>query len=116
MELIEAADHLIRFGAIFGIVLGFVSFLFWIYIVILGLGPPFFAVNFYDIFMVTTSLLSILISYYVLTRFPNRIREDPSRSAIFLILLGIVVAIGAWGIAGLLIAIGAVLILIEETT
>ncbi|MFX1566237.1 MAG: hypothetical protein ACFFCH_09620 [Promethearchaeota archaeon] len=116
MELTEVADHLIKFGAILGIVLGLVSFLFWIYIILLGLGPPFFAVNFYDLFMVSTSLLSIVIGYYVLTRFPHRISEDPARSAIYLILLGIVVAFGAWGIAGLLIAIGAVLILIEETT
>lgn len=116
MELIEAANHLIKFGAILGLVLGLVSFLFWIYVIILGLGPPIFAVNVFDILLASASIATILISYYILTRFPLRIQEDPARSAVFLILLGIVIAIGAWGIAGLLIAIGAVLILIEETT
>jgi hypothetical protein len=37
-------------------------------------------------------------------------------SALYLVVLGIIIAIGAWGIAGLLLVIGALLILIDETS
>ena len=116
LELVEAAEHLVRFGAILGIVLGLISTFFWVYVVLLGLGPPSFAVNFYEVLMLIASLSALFLSYLVLSRFPQYIESDPSRSAIYLVILGIVIAIGSWGIAGLLIVISAILILIEETS
>jgi hypothetical protein len=115
LELIEAAEYLVRIGSILGIVLGLISGFFWGYVVLLGIGPPYFAVNIYEILMLIASLFAIFFSYFVLSRFPKRIETNPFRSALHLVGLGIVIAIGSWGLAGLLIVIGAVLILIDET-
>ena len=46
----------------------------------------------------------------------HKIEDDPSHSALVLVGLGIVIAVGTWGIAGLLIILGAVLVLIDETS
>ncbi len=116
MNLNEAANHLVKFGSILGMVLGLLSVFFWAYMVIIGWGLPFFAVNVYEVFMVIVSLIALILSYIVLTRFSLQIEADPTRSAFYLIGTGIVIAIGAWGIAGLLIIIGAVFILIDETS
>lgn len=116
MDLIEAANRLLQFGAILGMVLGLLSTLFWAYFIIIGLGPPFFVVNLFEVFLVIFSVAALLLSYFVLTRFPERIRLDPSRSALYLVGLSFIIAIGSWGIAGLLIVIGAILVLIDETS
>ncbi len=116
MELMKAAENLVKYGAILGLVLGLLSTLFWGYVILIGIGPPFFVVNYYEIFMVIVSLAAMLLSYLVLTRFPHQIEADPSRAALFLIGLGIIIAIGSWGVAGLLLVIGGVLILIDETS
>jgi hypothetical protein len=116
MDLIEAANHLVKFGAILGIALGLLSLLYWAYIIMVGLMPPYFGINFYELFMMSISLVTIFLAYYVLTQFPQRIEVDPSRSALYLVGLGIIIAIGSWGLTGLLIVIGAVLILVDETS
>jgi len=116
MELTEAAEYLIRVGAILGLVLGLLSSLYWGFIVLLGIGPPYLAVNVYEILMLIVSILALGFCYTILSRFPHWLQADSMRAALYLIGLGIIVAIGAWGIAGLLLVIGAVLILIDETT
>lgn len=116
MELLEVADHLVKFGAILGIVLGLISTFFWAYVILLGLGLPVFAVNFYELFMLVVSLIALLLSYFVMSRFSQQIDADPSRWALYLVGLGIIIAIGSWGVAGLLIVVGAILILIDETS
>ncbi len=116
MELLEVADHLVKFGAILGIVLGLISTFFWAYVILLGLGLPVFAVNFYELFMLVVSLSALLLSYFVMSRFSQQIDADPSRWALYLVGLGIIIAIGSWGVAGLLIVVGAILILIDETS
>ncbi|TRO56295.1 hypothetical protein E2P64_06110 [Candidatus Bathyarchaeota archaeon] len=116
MELIEAAEYLVRVGAILGLVLGLLSSLYWGFIVLLGFAPPYLAVNVYEILMLIVSILALGFCYTILSRFLQWLQADPMRAALYLIGLGIIVAIGAWGIAGLLIVIGAVLILIDETS
>ena len=116
MELMDAAISLQRYGALLGIVLGLISVIFWGYIVFIGMSPPFFVVNIYEIFLLVISFLAMIFSYVVLTRFPQRVEEDPSRNALFLIGIGFIIAFGAWGIAGLLIVLSAVLILMDETS
>ncbi|MFX1576890.1 MAG: hypothetical protein ACFFCF_06925 [Promethearchaeota archaeon] len=116
MDLIEAANRLLKFGSILGMVLGLLSTLFWVYFIIIGLGPPFFVVNLYEVLLAIFSVAALLLSYFVLTRFPGRIRLDPSRSALYLVGIGFIIAIGSWGIAGLLIVIAAILVLIDETS
>ncbi len=116
LDLIESAQTLIKFGAILGMVLGLLSMLFWLFSILLRFGLPFFLVNIFDSVLLAMSVLAIILSYYILTRFSSRLEEDPSHNALILIGLGILVAIGSWGIAGLLIIIGAVFILIEETS
>jgi hypothetical protein len=115
MDLIESAQTLVKFGAILGMVLGLLSMLFWLFTILLRFCLPFFLVNVFDSVLFMMSIFAILISYYILTRFSPRLEEDPSHNALILVGLGILVAIGSWGIAGLLIIIGAVLVLIEET-
>jgi hypothetical protein len=66
--------------------------------------------------MLIASILALALSYLILNRFSQRLETDPMRSALYLVGLGIIIAIGAWGIAGLLLVIGAVLILIDETS
>ena len=116
MELTETAEYFLKFGSLLGVILGLLSLFFWAYLVLLGVGPPYMIVNFYEILMVMASLGAIVVSYVLLTRFPQRLKMDPSRNALYLIGLGVLVAFGSWGIAGLLIVIGAVLILIDETS
>ncbi|MFX1318413.1 MAG: hypothetical protein ACFE9O_04655 [Promethearchaeota archaeon] len=116
MELIETAGYLVRVGAILGLVLGLLSSLYWGYTVLLGIGPPYLAVNVYEILMLIISIFALGICYFILNRFPQWFQVDPMRAALYLVGLGIIVAIGAWGIAGLLLVIGAILILIDETS
>ncbi len=116
MDLNETAHTLIKIGAILGIVLGLFSTLFWLYTVIVRMGLPLFLVNVYDLIMLFMSILAIGLCYFIFNRISQFLEADPTRTAIYLIILGIVVAIGALGIAGLLLILGAVLILIEETS
>jgi hypothetical protein len=115
MELLDAAKALVKFGAILGIVLGLFSVFYWTYFIVIGASSPLFAVNFYEVLLFSLSLIAIGLSYYVLTRVPQRLEDDPWQSGVYLIGMGIFIAIGAWGIAGLLIVIGAVFILMDET-
>ncbi|MHA2428212.1 MAG: hypothetical protein ACXADB_09335 [Candidatus Hermodarchaeia archaeon] len=115
MELLDAAKALVKFGAILGMVLGLISVFYWAYFIVIGASSPFFTLNFYEVLLFILSLIAIGLSYYVLTRVPQRLEVDPWQSAFYLIGMGILIAIGAWGIAGLLIVLGAVFILMEET-
>ena len=116
MELLDAAKVLVKLGAILGMVLGLFSVFYWAYFIVIGASSPFFAVNFYEVLLFTLSLIAIGLSYYILTRGPQRLEDEPWRSAIYLIGMGILIAVGAWGIAGLLIVIGAVVVMMEETS
>ena len=116
MDLVDAAKGLVKFGSILGIVLGLFSVFYWAYFIVLGASSPFFALNFYEVLLFILSLIAIGLSYYVLTRFPQRLEVDPWRSALYLIGMGVLIAIGAWGIAGLFIVIGGVFILMVETS
>lgn len=112
----DAAQTLIKFGAIFGLVLALVSTFYWLSIILVRMGFLLVSINIYDALMIGFSLVAIFLCYVIFTRFPQRIEEEPSRSALYLVGLGIVIAVGAWGIAGLLIIIGAILVLIDETS
>ncbi|MFW9831071.1 MAG: hypothetical protein ACFFD8_04790 [Candidatus Thorarchaeota archaeon] len=115
MELTDAARNLLKFGSLLGLVLGLISTLFWLSTILVRMGLFLASINIYDVLMVVFSLVAIFLCYFILTHFSKRIDDDPSRAALYLIVMGLVIALGAWGIAGLLVVIGASLILVEET-
>ncbi len=116
LELMDAAQTLLRYGALLGIVLGLFSTLFWLYTLIIRAFSPFFSLSLIDLFMFGMSLLAIILSYFVLNRIPQKIEDDPLRTALLIFILGVFIAIGSWGIAGLIIIISALFIFINETS
>ena len=116
MELVDAAKLLLRLGAILGIFLGIISMVFWINLIFLRSFAPVISVNIFEVLMFTASLIAVIACYFIIARFEPRWEDDPFRAGLILIALGIIVAIGAWGIAGLLLVISGVLILIDETS
>ncbi|MDO8123648.1 MAG: hypothetical protein Q6364_04645 [Candidatus Hermodarchaeota archaeon] len=105
-----------RCGSILGIVLGVLSTLFWGNLIFVRSLAPVFSVNLFELFLLLVSIGAIISCYYLYTRFPPRIENDPSNTGLVLVGLGIFVAIGSWGIAGLLLVISGILILIDETS
>lgn len=105
-----------RSGAILGLVLGLLSTLFWGYLIFVRSLAPVFSVNLFELLMLLVSVGAIIICYYLYTRFPPRIESDPSNAGLVLVGLGIIVAIGSWGVAGLLIVLSGIFILIDETS
>jgi hypothetical protein len=105
-----------RSGAILGMVLGLLSTLFWAYLIFVRSLAPVFSVNLFELFMLLVSVGAIITCYYLYTRFPPRIESDPSNTGLMLVGLGIFVAIGSWGVAGLLLVISGILILVDETS
>ena len=105
-----------RFGSIFGIVLGLLSTLFWGNLIFVRSLAPVFSVNLFELLLLLASIGAIITCYYLYTRFPPRIESDPSNAGLILVGLGIFVAIGSWGVAGLLLVISGILILIDETS
>ena len=105
-----------RIGAILGMVLGALSTLFWAYLIFVRSLAPVFSVNLFELFMLLVSVGAIFACYYLYTRFQPRIESDPSNAGLVLVGLGIFVAVGSWGIAGLLLVISGILILIDETS
>ncbi|MFX0169587.1 MAG: hypothetical protein ACFE89_09580 [Candidatus Hodarchaeota archaeon] len=116
MDLIRTSRTLAKVGGLLGIVLGIFSAIFWIYIIISRTGFLLWAINLLDATMSVMSVLAILAGYYVYNKASGQISENPFNFGLLLVGLGIIVAIGAWGFAGLLVVISGVLILIEETT
>lgn len=112
----DAAQTMLRYGAILGIVLGLFSTLYWLYILVIRATSPFSSLSLVDLFMFVMSLLAIILSYFVLNRIPSKIEDDPLRTALIIFILGILIAIGAWGIAGLVLIISAFFIFISETS
>ncbi|MFX0079773.1 MAG: hypothetical protein ACFE8O_11095 [Candidatus Hermodarchaeota archaeon] len=105
-----------RFGSILGIVLGSLSTMFWGYLIFVRFLAPLFSVNLFELLLLLVSVGSIITCYCLYTRFPPRIESDPSNAGLVLVGLGIFVAIGSWGVAGLLLVISGILILIDETS
>jgi hypothetical protein len=105
-----------RTGAILGIALGGLSTLFWGNLILVRSLAPVFSVNLFELLLFLVSIGAIISCYYLYTRFSSRIENDPSNAGLVLVGLGIFVAIGSWGIAGLLLVISGVLILIDETS
>jgi len=105
-----------RTGAILGMVLGLLSTLFWANLIFVRALAPVFSVNLFELLMLLVSVGAIITCYYLHTRFPPRIESDPSNAGLMLVGLGVFVAIGSWGVAGLLLVISGILILIDETS
>jgi hypothetical protein len=116
MDLMKAAHNLAKVGALLGIVLGLFSTLFWSYVVLSRTGFLFWAINLLDAGMAIMSILAVIASYFVFSRISNRIDEDTFNAGLLLVGLGVVIAIGAWGIAGIVVVVSGVLLLIEETS
>ncbi len=105
-----------RSGSILGIILGVLSTLFWGNLIFVRSLAPVFSVNLFELLLLLVSIIAIISCYYIYTRFPTRIENDPSNAGLVLVGLGILVAIGSWGVAGLLLVISGILILIDETS
>jgi hypothetical protein len=116
MDLMKAAQNLAKVGALLGIVLGLFSALFWAYVIFSRTGLLLWAINLLDAGMGLMSVIAIFASYFVYSRVSERIVEDAFNNGLVLVGLGILIAIGAWGIAGIVLVISGVLILIEETS
>ena len=116
MDLMRAAQNLAKVGALLGIVLGLFSLLFWSYTIFSRTGFLLWAINLLDAVMAVMSVLAIVASYFIYSRFSTRIAEDAFNFGLILIGLGIIIAIGAWGIAGILVVLSGVLILVDETS
>ncbi|MFX1300057.1 MAG: hypothetical protein ACFFAL_00710 [Promethearchaeota archaeon] len=116
MDLIDTARLLMRWGSILGIVLGVLSALFWGNLILVRSLAPLFSVNLFELLLFLVSIGAIISCFYIYTRFPHRLENDPSNTGLVLVVLGIFVAIGSWGVAGLLLVISGILILIDETS
>jgi hypothetical protein len=116
MDLINTARNLAKIGALLGIVLGIFSTLFWVYVIFSRTGFLFWAINLLDASMCVMSVLAIIASYFAYSRITERISEDAFNNGIILVGLGILIAIGAWGVAGIIVDVSGVLLLIEETS
>ena len=116
MDLVRTALNLAKVGALLGIALGLFSMLFWAYVIFSRTGFLLWAINLLDVGMAVTSLLAIIASYFIYSRISNRISEDAFNAGLVLVGLGILIAIGTWAIAGVIIVVSGVLLLIEETT
>jgi len=116
MAYFETAKLLVKYGALLGIILGIVAIAFaglsiittiafwswWGFSII-----PFIA-------SIGLGILSVICSFLVYTVYYPKLDKDPKGNAIYLIIFGILMMIGAWGIGGLLVLIGAILIFVEQ--
>lgn len=116
MEYFETAKLLVKYGALLGIIFGFVAIAFsglsiittiafwywWGYSIIPSIAS------------IGLGILSIICSFLVYTVYYPKLETDPKGTAIYLIIFGILMMIGAWGIGGLLVLIGALLIFFEQ--
>lgn len=116
MDLLRAAQNLAKVGGLLGIVLGLFSMLFWSFVIFSRTGFLLWAINLLDAGMAIISIVTIIASYFVYSRISNRIDEDAFNAGLLSVGLGIVIAIGAWGIAGIIVVVSGVLALIEETS
>ena len=116
MDLMRVAQNLANVGSLLGIVLGLFSTLFWSYIILSRTGFLLWAINLLDAGMCIMSILAIVASYFVYSRISDRIAEDALNAGLLLVGLGIVIAIGTWGIAGIIVVVSGVFVLIEETS
>lgn len=114
MTYSETAKLLVRFGALLGIILGIVAIALSGLALIISL--TWWAIfGFFDIMWIGLGVMSVICAFLVYTVYYPKMDEDPKGIAIYLIIFGVLMMIGAWGIGGLLVLIGGILVFVETT-
>jgi hypothetical protein len=114
MTYFETAKLLVRIGAILGIILGIIEIVYYAFLLIIWL-PWLAFVGFSDILWIGLGVMSVICSFLVYTVYYPKMDEDAKGIAIYLIIFGVLMMIGAWGIGGLLVLIGGILVFIESS-
>ncbi|MFX1563438.1 MAG: hypothetical protein ACFFDP_09040 [Promethearchaeota archaeon] len=116
MAYFETAKLLVRYGALIGIILGIVAIAFSGLSLVASIA--FWAWWGFSIIPTVASIglsvLSVICSFLVYTVYYPKMDKDPKGIAVYLIIFGILMMIGAWGIGGLLVLIGAILIFLDQ--
>ena len=109
----DTAKLLVRIGAILGIILGIASAA--IYGLWLATDLAWGSFSFvFDAAFLAMGIVSIICAFIVYTKYLPQMETDPKSIVIYLIIFGILMMFGTWGIGGLLVLIGGILILVES--
>ena len=114
MTMMDTAKLLTKIGAILCIVLGFVSIALNGVSIALSFGWYMGFGIVWSIIPIAFSVMSLIIGFIVYTKYLPAMDEDPHTTGIYLIILGILAALGAWYIGGVLILVAGILILVEK--
>ena len=116
MDIRDIAKLLVRIGAFLGMLLGIFATAWLLWLFVLKIMQPVSSINIFEIAFIIFGAVAITLSYLVYTRYLPSIDQDPFGTGTYFIVFGILIAIGAWGIGGLLIVIGGFLLIVEETS
>lgn len=114
MTLAEAAKLLAKAGAILSIILGFL---------VVGLNGLEIAQDLIshhepvvsNIFGFALGLVAAILGFIILAKYLSQIDSDPSTTALYLIIFGVIAALGSLLAGGALVFVAGILLVVEQT-
>ncbi len=111
MSMLDTAKLLVYWGALLSIILGIVEVALSALSMI---GWWWLGIGFGGIIGVGMGIVSIILGFLVWRMYFPRMEEDPKGIAIYLLIFGIILMIVGYGIGGLLILVGGILVMVEK--